>query len=143
MCREIPWGAEADAGPGGDTLRVIVHVDSIPHGTSGVVLVRVDSLGAGHVAFESPPPPTAAAVSAAFSLTGLFHGCFAEDAAAVFVRTPAAPRRKVWLRISADRTVGVRVETGEPGARSTLASDWIVVAPGGSGSGGWTPGGAP
>jgi hypothetical protein len=143
LCREIPWESETEADAGADTLRIIVHVDSIPRDAFGEALVRVDPLGAGHVAFESPPPPTAAAVSATFTLTGVFHGCFAEDPAAVFVRTPAAPQGKAWLRISADRTVSVRVETGEPGPRSKVVSGWIVVEPGESGRGRWSVDGAP
>jgi len=143
LCREIPWGSEPVGGVDADTRRIIVHVDSIPRGGGGEALIRVDYLGAGHVSFEAPPPPTAAAVSAAFTLTGIFHGCFAEAPAAIFIRTPAAPRKKAWLRISSDRTVGVRVETGAPGPRSTVVSDWIVVAPGDSGRGSWLMGGTP
>ncbi len=143
MCREIPWGSGAGSRTIADTLRIVVHVDSLPGDTSGEVLVRVDPLASGHVVFASPPPPTAAAVSATFTLSGVYQGCFAEDPAALFVRTPVAPRAKVWLRIAADRTVTVRVETGEPGPRSTLLSEWIVVDPGASGRGGWRMGDGP
>lgn len=127
---------KAAAGPG-DTLEVLVHVDSLPAGTSGAALVRVDPLDAGTVAFESPPPPTAAVVSAAFSLAGVFQGCFDAAPATLLVRTPAAPRGKAWVRIAADRPVRVQVRTGAPGPDALAVSAWAVVLPGASGRAAW------
>ena len=119
-----------------DLLVILLHIDSIPR--SGEVLVRVDPLDeVGAVSFVTAPPPTAGAVSLATTTSGLFQGCFSEAPAGFVLRTPVAPRDKAWLRVSSDRTVSVRVETGEPGPAAVRASHLLTVEPGSSGRTSW------
>ncbi len=140
QCAVLPGPAEGAVPVGsGDSLGIVLHIDSISR--AGEVLVRVDGLSeVGALRFETRPPPTAGAVSLASTTAGVFQGCFGEAPAGFVLRTPRAPRDKVWIRVSSDRPVIVRVETGEPGPQAIRISQPLVVEAGSSGRAAWTGG---
>lgn len=117
-----------------DTLDLVIHLDRSP---KGAVLVRVDPLDEdGVVTFQGTPPPTAAAVAMALTLSGTFQGCVAPAAPGFVLRAPEAPREKAWVRVSSDRPVRVEVRTGE-GREVTRVVTGLSVDPGASARADW------
>lgn len=140
------------AGPDGfaDTLEVTIVLAERPTRPTDV-LVRVDPLSErGAVLFADTPPESAAAVSASLTTDAVFQGCINERADGFRLRAEEAPIGRVWVRVSSNRPVAVRLETEASGtefgsrlpdradgALDTERTPALVVAPGASGRREW------
>ncbi|HZD03588.1 MAG TPA: hypothetical protein VE173_01685 [Longimicrobiales bacterium] len=130
----IPPGAAVTPA---DTLDLRIHLDSLAT-AGGRLLVRVDSLGQGGAfRFDTPPPPTAAVAAVTLAPDAPFKGCFDPSPAGFRFRARAAPRRKVWVRVAADRPVRTTLETGSPGQAAAQAAAALLVVPGASARTSW------
>jgi len=107
----------------------------------GRLIVRVDPLDEpGAVHFAPEVPRTAAAASLSVTADGTFHGCLGEAPAGFRLHADAAPRGRIWVRVSSDRAVAVRLLLPE-GARAEEESRVGVglVDPGASLTVRWGP----
>lgn len=148
----VACGSLSPAGPEGyaDTLEVTVVLAERPTRPTDV-LVRVDPLSErGAVLFSGTPPESAAAVSASLTTDAVFQGCINERADGFRLRAQKAPIGRVWVKVSSNRPVAVRLETEAPAtefgtprpdpADGTLDVEQtaaLIVAPGASGRRAW------
>lgn len=133
-----------------DTLEVTIVLAERPARPTDV-LVRVDPLSErGAVLFSGTPPESAAAVSASLTTDAVFQGCINERADGFRLRAQKAPIGRVWVKVSSNRPVAVRLESevfgtefGAPRlgpADGTLVAEQtaaLIVAPGASGRRAW------
>lgn len=147
-CGSVP---PADPDLLADTLAVTLVLAERPSRPTHV-LVRVDPLSEpGAVLFSGTAPESAAAVSASLTPDAVFHGCVSERADGFRLRAEKAPIGRVWVRVSSNRPVAVRLvteasEAGGPGSlrEGAGAADdadeggALVVAPGASGRRAWS-----
>ncbi len=114
-----------------DTLELTVVLAERPT-RSTEVLVRVDPLTErGAVLFSGTPPESAAAVSAALTTDAVFQGCINERADGFRLRAEEAPIGRVWVRVSSNRPVSVRLVTEAPGAEPRAGPPAASGPPGG------------
>lgn len=133
-----------------DTLQVTIVLAERPTRPTDV-LVRVDPLSErGAVLFAGTPPESAAAVSASLTTDAVFQGCINERADGFRLRAEKAPIGRVWVKVSSNRPVAVRLETEASGtefgsprldpADGTLDVEQtaaLIIAPGASGRRAW------
>lgn len=133
-----------------DTLELTVVLAERPTRSTDV-LVRVDPLSErGAVLFSDAAPESAAAVSASLTTDAVFQGCISERAEGFLLRAEEAPIGRVWVKVSSNRPVAVRLVNeapgAEPGAAPPAASETtggpegtatFVVEPGSSGRRAW------
>lgn len=118
---------------GGDTLRVVISLDSLAGGRAGRVLVRVDGLQDGQVRFQRPVP-SAAAASMTVDATERFHGCAGFAVDEIRLGTRAALAGKAWVQVASARPVRVLVRSEE----GPLESSDPLIPSGRSGVVTWT-----
>lgn len=131
-CEVVRSGAVTPA----DTVYVDVELDEplAPDATLRT-MVRVEPLDEpGAVTFQGPISPSTAAVSATLIPGDAFHGCLGEAPQRFRLRAPRAPRDRVWVRVSADRPVTLRLS--EDG-RAVDGTAPLTVLPGASGEARW------
>ena len=127
-CRSL--SAPGDAGA--DTLTVWVHVEDPTRQPR--LLLRVDPLSErGAVMFEEGTPGTAAAAAIALTTSGTFEGCLSAAPQGFELRASAAPRGRVWLRVSSNVPVAAWLTIGDDPSGTTGSEAHIVVSPGASG----------
>jgi hypothetical protein len=132
--------------PEGDTVEIRLTLDRASSSEGGRVMVRVDPLAEpGAVAFTADVPPTSVAVSATVTTSGVFHGCLGAAPVAFDLVVPAVPKGRVWVRVSSDRPVLLKVlpdpgPSDPPGGGTSVESVPLAelsLAPGRSGEAVW------
>jgi len=133
---------ETVQGGGGEGLLTLdVRLGDAGARPKGRLIVRVDPLNdPGAVHFAPEVPRTAAAAALAVTADGTFHGCLGEAPVGFRLHAGAAPRGRLWVRVSSDRAVAVRLFLPD-GVRAEAASNGGVVRvdPGASLSVRWGP----
>jgi hypothetical protein len=134
-----------------DTLAVTIVLAQPPSRATDV-LVRVDPLSErGAVLFSDTAPESAAAVSASVTTDAVFHGCVNERADGFRLQVEEAPIGRVYVRISSNRPVAVRlaIEAADGAAPGSLPdrsevmgggqqAAELIVSPGASGRRAWS-----